>query len=139
MSESITPILVDTNVLFDVLHDDPLWAEWSKQQLEIYAEGLTINPLIYTELSYQASTKKEVDRLVKAFGLQFAELPRAALFHAAKAFYQYRQRGGVKTAPLADFFIGAHAHVAKLPILTRDEGRYRTYFPKVVLVSPVKS
>lgn len=131
-----TRVLVDTNVIFDVLHGDPNWSEWSRSRLETFADGLVINPLIYSELCYQAESVEEVDEVVAALGLDLVELPREALFLAAKAFRKYREQGGPKTSPLADFFIGAHAEVASLPVLTRDVKRYRTSFPSVALICP---
>ncbi len=129
-------ILVDTNVIADVLYDDPLWAEWAKLQLT-QNEGQTfINPIIYTELCYRARTASEVDQIIAGFAFDYEELPRTALFLAAQAYRLYRERGGVKTAPLPDFFIGAHAQAVRVPLLTRDKERYQTYFPGISLISP---
>lgn len=130
------PVLVDTNVIADVLHGDPLWADWSIAQLTQHAGDLLINPMIYAELCYRATSAAEVEQLVTSLGVQYLELPRAALFVAAQAYRAYRKRGGVKSAPLPDFFIGAHAQTAKLTLLTRDRSRYTTYFPSVALISP---
>jgi len=129
-------VLVDTNVLADVLAGDPSWSSWAQMQLERYAAGLVINPLVYAELCYHAESAAEVDSLVEALGLLWKEIPRPALFLASNAYRTYRQRGGTKSAPLPEFFIGAHAEVTGLPILTRDAGRYKTYFPTVALISP---
>ncbi len=129
-------VLVDTNVIFDVLHADPVWSEWSQRQLEIFSDGLLINPLIYSELCYQANGQEEVEDVINALGLNYEELPRRALFLAAKAFRKYRGQGGGRTSPLADFFIGAHAEAVGIPLLTRDAARYKTYFPSVALLSP---
>lgn len=129
-------VLVDTNVLADVVHNDKLWAPWAQMQLVQYSDGLVTNPMIYAELCYHAESTAEVDGLVEEFGLFWEELPRHALFLASRAYQMYRQRGGTKTSPLPDFFIGAHAQVAGIPILTRDAGRYKTYFPTVPLISP---
>ena len=128
-------VLVDTNVIADVLHGDPDWGQWAQQQLAQHAGELFINPLIYAELCYRAASIDEVNGVVKTLGLQYAELPLPALFLAARAYSAYRQRGGVKTAPLPDFFIGAHAESAGLILLTRDKSRYTTYFPHVALIS----
>ena len=130
------PVLLDTNVIADVLYGDPLWAEWSRKQIEDHAGELLINPLIYAELCYRATSASQVDQLISGLGFRYEETPRAALYLAAQAFRAYRQRGGSKTSPLADFFIGAHAEVLGVPILTRDVARYRTYFPSVVLICP---
>jgi predicted nucleic acid-binding protein len=131
-------LLVDTNVLLDVLQDDPDWAGWSVHQLRAQAQvhELVINPVIYSELSLSFDSVRAVDRAVEDMGLSFQELPRPALFLAARAFLKYRREGGVRTNVLADFFIGAHAAVLSCAILTRDGRRYRQYFPRVGLVQP---
>jgi len=128
--------LVDANVLSDVFYQDPEWEAWSKDQMVTLAEELVINPFIYAELCYRATSVAEVEQLIGKCGFRYAELPRAALYLAAQAFRIYRQRGGSKTSPLADFFIGAHAQVTGFSILTRDVTRYQTYFPSVPLISP---
>ncbi|MDB5930536.1 MAG: domain nucleic acid-binding-like protein [Polaromonas sp.] len=129
-------VLVDTNVIADVLYNDPEWGDWSAQQLARHFGGLFINPVIYAELSYRASTQEEVSELMERLGLGYMELPLAALFSAGQAYRTYRQRGGLKTAPLPDFFIGAHAQAAGLMLLTRDKSRYATYFPGAHLICP---
>ncbi|WP_053178279.1 type II toxin-antitoxin system VapC family toxin [Pseudomonas kilonensis] len=131
-------ILVDTNVLIDVLEDDPVWADWSIQQLraQSQAHDLVINPIIYAELSQTFSTVEALDEVVTELGLLVQEIPRPALFLAGKAFVRYRKIGGGKNNVLADFFIGAHAAVMGLTLLTRDAKRYRSYFPSVKLVVP---
>ncbi|MCX7064746.1 MAG: DNA-binding protein [Proteobacteria bacterium] len=103
-------LLVDTNVLVDVLQDDPMWADWSEHQLRVQSQvhELLINPV----------------------------MPKPALFLASRAFVKYRRGGGTKTNVLADFFIGAHAAVLNCGILTRDGRRYRNHFPRVALVVP---
>lgn len=129
-------VLVDTNFIADVIYKDPVWAPWAADQLNAYAGASLINPIIYSELCYHAIGVGEVDQLVLNFGFQFDELPKEALFLASKADRTYRQRGGTKTAPLPDFFIGAHAQALVIPILTRDAGRYSSYFPGVELICP---
>lgn len=129
-------VIVDTNVIFDVLHADPNWLSWSKARLTEFDSQLMINPFIYSELCYAANSRGEVDVIVRGFGFDFEELPREALFLAAQAYRRYRQIGGQRTAPLPDFFIGAHAAAIQAPILTRDSGRYKTYFPQVPLILP---
>ena len=131
-------MLVDTNVLVDVLEDDPEWADWSIGQLrkQSRVHRLIINPVIYTELSLTFSTVEALDEVLAGMQLPVVEMPRSALFLAGKAFAQYRRRGGTKGNVLADFFIGAHAAVAGWPILTRDGRRYQSYFPTVNLVMP---
>ena len=131
-------ILVDTNVLIDVLEDDPEWADWSIAQLraQSHAHALVINSVIYAELSLTFSTVEMLDAVVDNLGLKMIEISRPALFLAGKAFAQYRRKGGGKSSVLADFFIGAQAAVMGWPLLTRDTRRYQTYFPKVKLIAP---
>lgn len=131
------PVIVDSNVIFDVTNDDPVWADWSDAQITAYQPGgLLINPLIYTELCTDAATTADVNKLLAGLKLELRELSREALFLTAKAFLNYRRQGGTKTAPLPDFFVGAHAQVLGIPILTRDAGRYTSYFPSVQLICP---
>lgn len=131
-------LLVDTNVLVDVLEDDPQWADWSIQQLRAQSKvhPLAINLIIYAELSLTFSTAEALDKTVEAMELQMHEIPRPALFLAGKAFVRYRRDGGTKTNVLADFFVGAHAAVAGCPVLTRDPRPYRSYFPSVTVIAP---
>ncbi|MBN9574229.1 type II toxin-antitoxin system VapC family toxin [Alicycliphilus denitrificans] len=129
---------MDTNVLVDVLENDPEWADWSIAQLRAQAQihRLHINPVIYAELSLTLSTVEALDDTLAALQIPVVDIPRPALFLAGKAFVQYRRQGGTKSNVLADFFIGAHAAVAGWPVLTRDVRRYARYFPTVALVSP---
>lgn len=131
-------LLVDTNVLVDVLQNDPQWADWSIAQLRAQAQlhALVINPVIYAELSLSFSTFEALDRVVATMDLTMHEVPRPALFLAGKAYLQYRRRGGGKAQVLPDFFIGAHAAVEGWPLLTRDAGRFRTYFPSLDVIAP---
>lgn len=131
-------LLVDTNVLLDVLEDDPAWADWSLHQLRAQSQvhELAINPVIYAELSLAFDSVQALDSIIEAMGLIVQELPRPALFLAGRAFIRYRREGGRKSKVLADFFIGAHAAVQGWNILTRDARRYRSYFPTVTVVSP---
>lgn len=131
-------LLVDTNVLVDVLEDDPEWADWSIGQLRAQAKvhRLAINPVIYAELSLTFSTVEALDQTIEDLGLAMIELPRPALFLAGKAFVRYRRQGGRKGNVLSDFFIGAHAAVGGYPLLTRDTRRYASYFPSVRLIAP---
>ncbi len=131
-------LLVDTNVLVDVLEDDPEWADWSIGQLRAQSKihRLAINPVIYSELSLTFSTVEALDRAVDDLGLSIIEIPRPALFLAGKAFVSYRRQGGKKENVLADFFIGAHAAVSRFPVLTRDTRRYASYFANVTLIAP---
>jgi predicted nucleic acid-binding protein len=131
------PVLVDSNIVLDVVTDDPVWADWSDQAISLHqSKGLLINPVIYAELCAGADSTDEVDELLKKLNLGYREIPRNALFLSAKAFLQYRRQGGTKTSPLPDFFIGGHAEALGIPILTRDTARYQTYFPKVRLIRP---
>ena len=131
-------LLVDTNVLVDVLQNDPQWADWSIAQLRAQAQlhALAINPVIYAELSLSFSTFEALDRVVATMELAMHEVPRPALFLAGKAYLQYRRRGGAKAQVLSDFFIGAHAAVEGWPLLTRDASRFRTYFPRLEVIAP---
>ncbi|MGY0612372.1 MULTISPECIES: type II toxin-antitoxin system VapC family toxin [unclassified Luteimonas] len=131
-------ILVDTNVLIDVLEDDPDWADWSVGQLRAQSQlrTLTINPVIYAELSLAFESPDALDAAIAGLGVALQEIPRPALFLAGRAFVRYRRRGGSRHNVLADFFIGAHAAVAGCGILTRDVRRYRDHFPTVKLIAP---
>ena len=131
-------MLVDTNILIDVVNDDPRWADWSIHQLRVQSKihVLSINPIIYSELSSAFSKIEELDDVLQTMGLKFVQIPKPALFLAAKAFLMYQKKGGNKHNVLGDFFVGAHAAVSRLPVLTRDAQRYQTYFPSVELVSP---
>jgi predicted nucleic acid-binding protein len=130
--------LVDTNVLLDLVTDDQDWAQWSIEQLEAASlrGPLLINDAIYAELSVRYSRIEDLDGFLDAAGLEIAAMPRPALFLAGKVFTRYRQSGGTRTGVLPDFFIGAHAAVSELPLLTRDVGRYHTYFPSLTLITP---
>ncbi len=133
-------ILVDTNVLLDVVVDHPQWADWSQQQLETAAsrDRLVINAVIYAELSIGFRRIEEVEAVLTRTQIGVEEIPREALFLAGKAFQRYKARGGTRTSVLPDFFIGAHAAVAGIPLLTRDVRRYADYFPKLELLAPEK-
>jgi predicted nucleic acid-binding protein len=131
-------LLVDSNVLIDVLEDDPVWAEWSVQQLVAQSQvhTLFINAVIYSELSLTFESVQALDDALAGMRVELHELPRSALFLAGKAFAKYRRDGGQKNNVLADFFIGAHAAVTRCGILTRDQRRYKNYFPSVKLIVP---
>lgn len=130
--------LVDTNVLLDMLTDDPVWADWSVRRLDAAAAKgpLIINEVVYAELSVRFERAEELDDVLEEAEISLVEIPRQALFLAGKAFQRYRASGGVRNGVLPDFFIGAHAAVAGVPLLTRDGGRYRTYFPSLCLITP---
>ena len=130
--------LVDSNVILDVVTDDPEWGDWSASMLSAAArEGrLVINPLIYAEVSCGYSRIEALDDALPAAYFAREPLPWAAAFLAARAFVGYRRRGGSRRAPLPDFYIGAHAALAGYTLLTRDARRYRTYFPRLRLIAP---
>jgi predicted nucleic acid-binding protein len=130
--------LIDTNVLLDLATDDPVWGDWSVRHLDAAAvKGpLVINDVVYAELSVGFERIEELDDLLDEAGVTLEEIPREALFLAGKAFRRYRAAGGARMGVLPDFFIGAHAAVLGLPLLTRDAKRYRTYFPSVAMVTP---
>ncbi len=130
--------LVDTNVLLDLVTDDPIWADWSIAQLEATSLNgpLLINDVVYAELAVRYDRIELLEAFVDEAGLTIAPMPRAALFLAGKVFTQYRRSGGARTGVLPDVFIGAHAAVNELPLLTRDVGRYRSYFPTLKLITP---
>ncbi len=130
--------LVDTNVLLDLVTADPVWADWSLAALDAasLAGPIAINDIVYAELSVRFDTIEALDALLEQAGIDLAPMPRPALFLAGKAFLAYRAAGGARTGVLPDFLIGAHAAVANCDLLTRDVGRYGTYFPTVGLITP---
>ncbi len=130
--------LVDSNVLLDVLTEDRTWLEWSAKALAAAADAgpVYVNPIVYAEVSVRFSMVEELDEALPPQDFRRAPLPWESAFLAAKAFVQYRRHGGTRTSTLPDFFIGAHAAVGDLVLLTRDDSRYRTYFPTVQLNAP---
>ncbi len=131
-------ILVDSNVIIDVLTGDPSWRTWSEAALSDAADrdDIAINPIIYAEIAAGFATVSDLDRHLGVEVFRRLPLPYEAGFVAGRAFVEYRRRGGVRTSPLPDFYIGAHAAVSGLGLLTRDARRYTGYFPKVRLISP---
>jgi predicted nucleic acid-binding protein len=131
-------VLIDSSVLLDILTEDPRWFDWSSKALERCAEDsvLVVNPIIYAEVSIRFETVEELEKALPNSMFERRDIPWEAAFLAGKCFVRYRRAGGQKTAPLPDFFIGAHAAVEKLKLLTRDTGRYGTYFPTVQLIAP---
>lgn len=131
-------ILVDSNILLDLFQNDPVWAEWSESILEHYATkgALYINFVIYTEISIGFQKIEDLESILHECGIEILQVPKEALFLAGKAFLTYRKSKGNKRSPLPDFFIGAHAAVSGMPLITRDVSRYRTYFPTVELIFP---
>jgi hypothetical protein len=133
-------ILVDSNVLIDVLTDDPAWEPWSAEQLARLGNTrqLAINPLIFAEVSVAYTDEAQVSAALPS-GLVRLPLPYSAAFLAGRAFLEYRRRGGSRRSPLPDFYIGAHAAAEGHTVLTRDATRYRTYFPDVAVIAPHES
>jgi predicted nucleic acid-binding protein len=130
--------LVDTNVIVDYLDRDSDWTDWAAAMLMQAAESgaLVINPIIYAEVSVEYDLIDEVEDALPHDYFVRAPLPWEAAFLAGKCFDQYRRRGGTRRSPLPDFYIGAHAAVMGLTLLTRDARRYRTYFPKLTIIAP---
>ena len=131
-------VLVDSNVLLDVLGEDTNWFDWSSVKLSEFAEKntLCINPVIYAEISIGFSRIEELEEALPKDFFQYLALPYESAFLAGKCFVRYRRAGGRKRSPLPDFFIGAHAAVENMVLLTRDATRYRTYFPGLQVVAP---
>lgn len=131
-------ILVDSNVILDVLTEDPRWFEWSAGQLETLAEDhmLVINPLIYSEVSVGFERIESLDEALPSDYFRRDPLPWEAGFLAGKCYQRYRRAEGVRRSPLPDFYIGAHAAIADMTLLTRDVNRYRTYFPRLRILCP---
>ncbi|MET0850422.1 MAG: type II toxin-antitoxin system VapC family toxin [Candidatus Rokuibacteriota bacterium] len=131
-------VLVDSNVILDVTTEDPRWYGWSARQLEGLAERhtLVINPVIYAEVSVGFERIEDLDAALPVDLFRREALPWEAGFLAGRCFLQYRRKGGARRSPLPDFFIGAHAAVRQMVLVTRDPLRYRSYFPRVQLVTP---
>jgi hypothetical protein len=134
----LSGVLVDANVILDVATEDPRWSDWSASMLAECADSgiLIINPIIYAEVSVGFDRIEELDEALPADAFRRDPLPWEAAFLAGKCFLAYRRRGGTRRSPLPDFYIGAHAAVKGLPLLTRDPKRYRTYFPHLILLAP---
>lgn len=134
----MTDVLVDSNVILDVLTEDPQWFEWSAQMLTECADRgmLVINPLIYAEISIGFNQVEELESALPNDFFRRDPLPYEAAFLAGQSFLEYRHRGGERRSPLPDFYIGAHAAVTGMPLLTRDVDRYHTYFPALQLITP---
>lgn len=133
-----TGTLVDSNVLLDILTEDPVWEDWSTDALADAAEAgpLFINPIVYSEVSIRFTTVEALEEALPPQDYRRAPIPWPAAFLAGKVFLDYRRNKGTKATTLPDFFVGAHAAIAGLDLLTRDVGRYRTYFPTVTLIAP---
>jgi predicted nucleic acid-binding protein len=130
--------MVDSNVILDVATEDRVWFDWSATRLSELAEDhvLVINPIVYAEVSVGYTTIEALDAAVAPDRFRREPLPWEAAFLAGKCFERYRRAGGRKRSPLPDFYIGAHAAVRDMTLLTRDARRYRTYFPKLRLIAP---
>lgn len=130
--------LFDSNVLLDIATADPNWLAWSTEQVRLASAAgpLLINPIIYAELAPAFKMREELDRWLRPSVFERLPLPYEAGFRAAQAFLEYRRRGGSRSSPLPDFYIGAHAEVEHHTLVTRDPARYRTYFPQVQIVCP---
>ena len=130
--------MVDSCVLLDVFTEDPDWFAWSSEALAEAADTgvLAINPVIYAEVSIGFERIEDLEAALPGDFVELLPIPREAAFLAGKCFLQYRQRGGIRTAPLPDFLIGAHAAVGEMPLITRDTARFRGYFPSIKLIHP---
>jgi predicted nucleic acid-binding protein len=130
--------IIDSNVLLDVLTEDPNWFSWSSGMLDQIGDDhvLVMNPIIYAEVSVRFDRIEDLDEALRQAGMEGRPIPWEAAFLAGKCFVRYRRGGGVKRSVLPDFFIGAHAAVEDMVLLTRDEARYRTYFPTLTVISP---
>jgi hypothetical protein len=131
-------ILVDSCVLIDVIDADPVWSDWSLAALDEWCRrgAVAIDPVVYAEISPDFDDPGTLDAILERIDVEYEEIPREALFVAARAHQTYRRRGGRRLGVLSDFFIGAHAAVLGIPLLTRDARRFRRYFPSVLLVTP---
>jgi hypothetical protein len=131
-------ILVDSNVILDILTEDPSWLTWSADNLAKLADTnvLVINPIIYSEVYIRFDRIEELDDTLDPMMFRRDPIPWEAAFLAGKVFLKYRRAGGNRTSPLPDFFIGSHASVSAMPLVTRDPTRYRQYFPKLRLIAP---
>jgi len=134
----VNATLIDSNVLFDYLSEDEEWCEWSGAMLSAASDrgAVVINPIVYAEISVRYGRVEDVEDALPAEYFMRAPLPWEAAFLAGTCFEKYRRRGGTKRSPLPDFYIGAHAAVTGMTLLTRDARRYRTYFPKLAIIAP---
>lgn len=134
-------VLVDSCILLDLFTDDPSWGDWSEIILNKYSQtnSLFINSIVYTEISIGFTHIEEVEKALSELDIKVLEMPREALFLTGKVFLKYRRNKGTKTSPLPDFFIGAHASVSKLAVITRDSAKYKTYYPQLKLIHPDNS
>ncbi len=133
-------VIVDSCVLLDVFTNDLNWADWSETILDRYSQTNTlyINSIVYTEVSIGFNKIEELEQTISQLNIKVLEIPREALFLAGKVFLKYRRNKGTKYSPLPDFFIGAHAAISEFDLITRDTGKYKTYFPQLKLIHPDK-
>lgn len=138
MSSAASTVLVDSNVLLDIATRDPTWYAWSAAALDAAAVDcdLAINPLVYAELSTRYERIEDLDGAFPPADFRRLALPWGAAFLAGRCYVEYRRAGGARRSPLPDFYIGAHAALDGMRLLTRDAARYRAYFPKLELVAP---
>lgn len=131
-------VLIDSNIILDIVTHDAHWYDWSAGQLETLAEDhlLIINPIIYSEVSVGFDRIEDLDEALPTEFFRREDLPWEAGFLAGKCFIKYRKSGGTRRSPLPDFYIGAHAAIRGIPLMTRDTPRYSSYFPKLTLISP---
>lgn len=131
-------ILVDSTVILDIFTEDRIWFDWSANQISRLADEhiLVINPIIYAEASVRFATIEELETDLPDSSFRRDPLPWEAAFLAGKCFVAYRKNGGIRRSPLPEFYIGAHAAVRGMGLLTRDSSRYRSYFPKLALIAP---
>lgn len=134
-------VVVDSCIYLDIFTRDPRWFEWSSTVLSNAANmgSILMNPVIYAEISIRFGRIEELEALLPSDVFEYQAIPREAAFLAGKCFLEYRRRGGPKILPLPDFFIGAHAAVARVPLVTRDMRRFRDYFPRLRLICPDNS
>jgi predicted nucleic acid-binding protein len=134
----MSEVLVDSNVILDVVTEDPEWFGWSSRAIETEADRsvLAIDPIVYAEVSIGFSRIEDLDEALPRDLFRRDPLPWEAAFLAGKCFLAYRRRGGARRSPLPDFYIGAHAAVRGMALLTRDPRRYRTCFPRLRLIGP---
>ncbi len=134
----LPPTLVDSCILIDVLANDPTWADWSLDKLDRLGQQATlvINPIILAEISPRFERAADLDAALSQLPIKREALPWDAAFLAGQAFKVYRSSRGAKTSPMPDFYIGAHALVGGMRLLTRDAARYHSYFPKLIVIAP---
>jgi predicted nucleic acid-binding protein len=131
-------ILVDSNVILDIITQDKKWFRWSSEALAHYAEDhiLNINPIIFAETSIAFTRIEDIEVTLPPRYFRRLPLPWEAAFLAGKCYQNYRRKGGEKRSTLPDFYIGAHAALKGMTLMTRDKSRYRTYFPKLNIIAP---